>query len=242
VGGNPIRPGEISLAHRGVLFLDELPEFSREALEVLREPMEERVVHLTRAGRVRTLPAHVLVIAAMNPCPCGFHGQLDGRCTCTPQQIHRYRARISGPLIDRFDLRVRLKAVKAADLFDVTAGETSALVRARVVLARRRQHERHGAAGGLNADLPDAASLAAARLGPKEVAFYRRVVEGAGLSARGARRLLRVARTIADLEGIERVGEIHLSESIAFRLTEESGRGGAEAATRDLRSAEKGPL
>jgi magnesium chelatase family protein len=214
-GGNPIRPGEISLAHKGVLFLDELPEFSREALEVLREPMEERVVHITRAGRVRTLPAHVLVIGAMNPCVCGFHGMLDGRCRCTPAQVDRYRSRISGPLLDRFDLRVRLKAVKSSDLFDEKPGESSAAVRERVVAARVRQCERSHA---LNADLRDSDVIRSAALGSAEWAFYRRLVESVGLSGRGTRRLLRVSRTIADLEGVASVGEIHLSEALAFRL------------------------
>jgi magnesium chelatase family protein len=218
-GGSPIRPGEISLAHNGVLFLDELPEFSRESLEVLREPMEERRVHITRAGRIRILPAHVLVVAAMNPCPCGFHGQLDGRCTCTPHQVHRYRSRISGPLLDRFDLRVRLKAVKASELFDDRSGEPSRVVRERIRRARERQRARRGGeAGALNADLADGEALAAAGLSAREVAFYRRLVQSVALSARGARRLLRVSRTIADLEGAERVGEIHLSEAVAFRL------------------------
>jgi magnesium chelatase family protein len=225
-GGNPIRPGEVSLAHRGVLFLDELPEFSREALEVLREPMEERVVHITRAGRVKTLPAHVLIVAAMNPCPCGFHGLLDGRCRCTPPQVQRYRSRISGPLLDRFDLRVRLKPVKASDLFDGAAGESSAAVRERVIAARGRQRERaRGSPRVLNAALPDAAVREVARLGPAELAFYRRLVEQTSLSARGARRLLRVSRTIADLEGAERVSEIHLSEAVAFRMGEAASRG-----------------
>ena len=225
-GGNPIRPGEISLAHRGVLFLDELPEFSREALEVLREPMEERVVHITRAGRVRTLPAHVLIIAAMNPCPCGFHGLLDGRCTCTPQQVNRYRSRISGPLLDRFDLRVRLKPVKASDLFDGKPAEGSREVRERVIAARDRQRDAKSRrkAPPLNADLPDRVAWDLARLGPPEIAFYRRLVESAGLSARGARRLLRVSRTIADLEGAERVSEIHLSEAVAFRMSEDHAK------------------
>jgi magnesium chelatase family protein len=220
-GGNPIRPGEISLAHRGVLFLDELPEFSREALEVLREPMEERAVNITRAGHVRRLPAHVLVVAARNPCPCGFHGLLDGRCRCTPQQVDRYGARISGPLLDRFDLRVRLKAVTSAELFDGREGETTHAVRERVIAARERQHARTGRRRLLNADLPDSRVWDHARLGPSEIAFYRRLVDSVRLSARGARRLLRVARTIADLEGADRVTEIHLSEAVAFRMPEE---------------------
>jgi magnesium chelatase family protein len=232
-GGNPIRPGEISLAHKGVLFLDELPEFSRESLEVLREPMEERCVHITRAGRVRVLPAHVLVIAAMNPCPCGFHGGLDGRCTCTPTQVHRYRSRISGPLLDRFDLRVRLRAVRAAELFDDAHGESSRAVRVRIVAARALQRERSSRSPPvLNADLRDEEAFAAAALGAPEMAFYRRLVQSAALSARGARRLLRVARTIADLEGSARVTELHLAEALGFRMPDEdpARAGGARPA------------
>jgi magnesium chelatase family protein len=144
---------------------------------------------------------------------------LDGRCTCTPQQVHRYRSRISGPLIDRFDLRVRLKAVKSSELFDQDHGETSEVVRGRVVNAREQQRAR-SPTGALNADLSDAASALAAKLGGREVVFYRRLVEVASLSARGARRLLRVARTIADLECAERVGELHLSEAVAFRMAD----------------------
>jgi magnesium chelatase family protein len=174
---------------------------------------------------VRTLPAHVLVIAAMNPCPCGFHGHLDGRCRCTPQQVNRYRSRISGPLLDRFDLRVRLKAVKAAELFDGKQEEGSREVRERVIAARSRQRDRaRGRSRPLNSDLPDRVGWDVARLGPAEVAFYRRLVESAGLSARGARRLLRVSRTIADLEGAERVSEIHLSEAVAFRMSEDRAK------------------
>jgi magnesium chelatase family protein len=216
-GGNPIRPGEISLAHRGVLFLDELPEFSREALEVLREPMEERRVHVTRAGRTRTLPADCLIVAAMNPCPCGFAGAADGRCRCGPPAVRRYTARLSGPLLDRFDLRVRLRPVPAAELIDAPEGEPSAAVRARVVAARSRQRAR----GALNADLDEAGLRKHAALGATERGLYRRITETHRLSARGAKRLLRTARTLADLEGAPSVGALHLNEAASFRLPSE---------------------
>ncbi|HYC78132.1 MAG TPA: YifB family Mg chelatase-like AAA ATPase [Planctomycetota bacterium] len=215
-GGNPIRPGEVSLAHRGVLFLDELPEFRREALEVLREPMEERAVHVTRAGRARALPAHVLVVAAMNPCPCGFAGLDDGRCRCTPFQVRRYVARISGPLLDRFDLRVRLRPVPPAELLDATPSEASVAVRGRVTAARARQRAR--GRGALNAELSDAELGAVAALRPSDAAFYRRLLEAHRLSARGAKRLLRTARTAADLAGADEVGAVHLAEAASYRL------------------------
>jgi magnesium chelatase family protein len=215
-GGNPIRPGEISLAHRGVLFLDELPEFSREALEVLREPMEERRVHVTRAGRAKALPADCLVVAAMNPCPCGFWGLDDGRCRCSPFAVRRYVSRVSGPLLDRFDLRVLLKPVPPAQLLEGPPGEASADVRARVVAARERQVARSG--NRLNGELGDAEVLAAAALSKEDAAFLRRLSEAKALSARGVKRLLRVARTAADLEGASRVLSKHLTEAAAFKL------------------------
>ncbi len=213
-GGSPIRPGEISLAHRGVLFLDELPEFSREALEVLREPMEERRVHVTRAGRTRSMPADCLVVAAMNPCPCGFAGAGDGRCRCPPQTVRRYVSRLSGPLLDRFDLRVRLKPVPAGQLIDAAPGEGSASVRERVVGARRRQAAR----GLLNAELDEAGLHRFAALDVAERGLYRRLTEKHDLSARGAKRMLRVARTLADLAGAEAITALHLSEAASFRL------------------------
>ncbi len=223
-GGSPIRPGELSLAHRGVLFLDEFPEFSRECLEVLREPIEERAIHITRAGRVRRLPAHVLVVAAMNPCPCGFHGLMDGRCSCTPLQVQRYRSRISGPLLDRFDLRVRLRPVGAGELVDSPGGEGSDAVRARVVAAREAQRLRARAIGAVspNADLADKDVMRVTRLDPAGLAFFRRLVESYRLSARGARRLLRVARTVADLSAAAEVTTLHLAEAASLRMPDAS--------------------
>lgn len=217
-GGHPVRPGEISLAHRGVLFLDELPEFPREALEVLREPMEERVVHLSRGGRSRTLPADALIVAAMNPCPCGHYGAGDGRCRCTPQAALRYRGRLSGPLLERFDLRVRLRAVEARDLVESPAGESSADVAARVREARRRQNERQG---DVNARLADARIVEVCGLSSDDVRWHRTQIEQLALSARAARRLLRVARTLADMAGEIRVGKKQLAEAASYRLGEQ---------------------
>lgn len=218
-GGHPVRPGEISLAHRGVLFLDELPEFPREALEVLREPMEERVVHMTRAGRSRVIPADALIVAAMNPCPCGHYGGGDGKCRCTPHAVARYRGRLSGPLLERFDLRVRLRAVEAKDLVESASGESSAHVGRRVQEARRRQHDRQGE---VNARLQDADVLRVCELSAEDIARHRRQIEDLRLSARAARRLLRVARTLADMAGEASVHVKHLAEAASFRLNDET--------------------
>lgn len=217
-GGSPIRPGEFSLAHNGVLFLDELPEFDRRALEVLREPLEERRVHITRAGSVRSFPAGFLCVAAMNPCPCGYGGLGDGRCTCTPHRVARYRGRLSGPLLDRFDLRVFLRPVPAEELLAEGGGEPSAPVRGRVTRARERQRRRFGRP---NAAVPDRAMRRAAEYGPEERRLLLKLVTAHRLTARAARRLERVARTVADLEGSRAVGTLHLMEALGFRLGHE---------------------
>lgn len=218
-GGQPLKPGEFSLAHRGVLFLDEFPEFDRRALEALREPMEERRIHITRAGQVRAFPADFLCVASMNPCPCGWYGLGDGRCACTPRQVQAYRGRLSGPLLDRFDLRILLKPVPAECLWDDVPSESSAAVRIRILDACARQSARLSAAGvRQNALASDAAIRRAARYGPREKAFLLRVATAHRLSARAARRLERVALTIADLAGADRIQEIHLMEALGYRL------------------------
>jgi len=223
-GGTPLRPGEFSLAHNGVLFLDEFPEFDRRALEVLREPLEEKVVHLTRAGISRTFPSDFLCIAAMNPCPCGFHGLGDGRCVCTPRRIESYRGRLSGPLLDRFDLRVFLHPVPAQELLDEALAESSGAVLARVGGARDRQASRwRDQALISNGDVSDRCIRAAAGYTRRERALLLRLVTTHHLSARAARRLERVARTIADLAGEERVLDVHLMEGLGFRLGGLSG-------------------
>lgn len=221
-GGADPRPGEISLAHHGVLFLDELPEWSRHALEVLREPLESGRVHISRAARQCEFPARFQLVAAMNPCPCGWAGDPSGRCLCHDEAIRRYRARISGPLLERIDLHVEVPRVPPAQLRgDGPPGEASAAVRARVLAARERQRRR---AGCVNAALDRAGTDTHCRLAPRDAALLERAVEALQLSARSLHRILRVARTIADLDGSEAIATTHLSEAIRYR-TLDRGRG-----------------
>lgn len=213
-GGMPPRPGEISLAHHGVLFLDELPEFERRVLESLREPLESGRIHIARAARQAEFPAQFQLIAAMNPCPCGYLGSPAGRCRCTPDQVQRYRSRISGPLLDRIDLRVEVPLLPAETLQRLAAGEPSADVRARVERARVRQIERQGK---INARLagreverhctPDAAGES----------LLKTAIGRLNLSARAYHRVLKVARSAADLAGLVAVGPAQVAEAIQFR-------------------------
>ena len=216
VGGGSIpRPGEISLAHHGVLFLDELPEFDRRVLEVLREPLESGRVAISRAARQAEFPAAFQLVAAMNPCPCGYAGDPSGRCACTPEAIRRYRARISGPLLDRIDLQVEVPRVPLVELGDAAPpGETSAVVRARVVAARARQMAR---AGRPNAALNSRELRRDCELRDRDHALLERALDKLGLSARSYHRILRVARTIADLAGADAIAAPHLGEAIQYR-------------------------
>jgi magnesium chelatase family protein len=216
-GGADPRPGELSLAHFGVLFLDELPEFRRDALEALREPLEEGAVSVARAAGARTFPARFLLVAAMNPCPCGFRGDPRRACACSPRDIARYRRKISGPLLDRIDLHVEVPAVPASDFAAGGDGEPSASVRARVVAARKRQLERTGDARLTNAALPGRLARTQVKATPEARALLERAVDRLGLSARGYQRVLRVARTAADLEGAQTVGPVHVAEALRFR-------------------------
>ncbi|WP_434630330.1 YifB family Mg chelatase-like AAA ATPase [Chromobacterium sp. CV08] len=213
-GGGEPRPGEISLAHHGVLFLDELPEFDRKVLEVLREPMESGVIHISRAARQASFPARFQLVAAMNPCPCGYHGHPSGRCRCTPEQVGRYRGKISGPLLDRIDLQVEVPALSAVELQQAAPGESSAAVRQRVELARLRQHRRQGC---LNAALQGAALERHCQGDESALALLAEVLPRLGLSARAYHRILRVSRTIADLEQAERIGRGHVLQAIQLR-------------------------
>ncbi len=213
-GGSVPRPGEISLAHGGVLFLDELPEFDRRVLEVLREPLESGRILISRAARQAEFPARFQLVAAMNPCPCGYAGDSSGRCRCTPDQIERYRSRISGPLLDRIDLHVEVPRLPHADLRNGTDVECSASVRQRVVVARERQL---GRAGKPNALLASREIELHCALSDTGQALLERAVEKLGLSARGYHRILRVARTIADLAAAADVGDTHLAEAIGYR-------------------------
>ena len=227
-GGHP-RPGEISLAHRGVLFLDELPEWERRALEVLREPIESGVVNIARAARQASYPAQFQLVAAMNPCPCGWLGHASGRCRCTRERVANYRARISGPLLDRIDLAIEVPALPPADIAasgEGAAGDTSATVRARVIVARDRQVARQRV---LNArltvgDLGRFVSVDAAAQALAERAMAR-----LGLSARGYHRMVKVARTIADLAGESTVGTQAIAEAIGYRRFDDGGRETATA-------------
>ncbi|MFN2308221.1 MAG: YifB family Mg chelatase-like AAA ATPase [Gammaproteobacteria bacterium] len=212
-GGSQPRPGEISLAHHGVLFLDELPEFGRRVLEVLREPLETGQITVSRAARQAEFPAQFQLIAAMNPCPCGYLGDPSGRCRCAPEQIQRYRHRISGPLLDRIDLQVEVPRLPARAL-QGAPGEDSATVRARVVAARARQLARQG---NCNARLSGDALDRHCALDANEQALLRHALERLDLSARAYHRILRVARTLADLEAAERITAEHLGEALGYR-------------------------
>ncbi|QNM96691.1 YifB family Mg chelatase-like AAA ATPase [Chitinimonas koreensis] len=217
VGGGPDpRPGEISLAHHGVLFLDELPEFDRKVLEVLREPLENRRIVISRAARQAEFPAAFLLVAAMNPCPCGYRGHPSGRCRCTPDQVARYVGKLSGPLLDRIDLIIEVPAVGPAELAAPAAGEPSARVRARVDAARARQLARQGKD---NARLGSRELDALAVLEPAGRALLDQAMQRLDLSARAYHRILRVARTIADLAGQDGIGAAQLAEAIQYRRT-----------------------
>ncbi len=213
-GGSLPRPGEASLAHHGVLFLDELPEFDRHVLEVLREPLESGRIAISRAARQAEFPARFQLVAAMNPCPCGYAGDPSGRCRCTPEAIQRYRSRVSGPLLDRIDLKLEMPRVAYADLRAGAPGERSAPVRARVAAARARQIAR---AGRPNAWLGNREVERDCALDASTQALLDRAVDRLGLSARAYHRILRVARTIADLAGAERIDGAHVSEAIQYR-------------------------
>lgn len=213
-GGTHPRPGEISLAHHGVLFLDEMAEFTRQVLEVLRQPIEEGVVRIARAARTCTFPARFMLVGAMNPCPCGFHGDRQRACRCTPQQIDRYASRLSGPLRDRIDLTVGVAAMPARELRDATGGEPSSAIRTRVVAARERQMTRDGV---LNARLHGRRLRAATTLDDDARRLLDAALSRLSLSARGHDRVLRVARTIADVAASDRVAAEHLAEALQFR-------------------------
>ncbi|HEX8963922.1 MAG TPA: YifB family Mg chelatase-like AAA ATPase [Rhodocyclaceae bacterium] len=214
-GGSGIpKPGEISLAHHGVLFLDELPEFGRRVLESLREPLETGRITVSRAAHRAEFPARFQLVAAMNPCPCGWLGHVSGKCRCTPDQVARYRGKLSGPLLDRIDLMIEVPAVVEAELSARSGGERSQAVRDRVVAARARQLERQGKAN--------------AQLGPDEIDAHcqpdddgaqllKRAMVQFSLSARGYHRLLKVARTVADLAAAERIRGAHVAEAIHYR-------------------------
>lgn len=218
-GGSWPRPGEVCLAHRGVLFLDELPEFRRSALEVLRQPLENGVVTISRVARSLTYPADCMLVAAMNPCPCGYRTDPGHSCVCTPAALERYRARLSGPLLDRIDLHVEVPAVPYDDLRASTPGTDSAAMRERVAQARAVQTARYqGTACRTNADLNGALLERYCALGREEHDFLGAAVRSLALSARAYTRILRIARSIADLAGASDIALPHLAEAINCRV------------------------
>jgi magnesium chelatase family protein len=222
VGGGAVpRPGEISLAHNGVLFLDEMPEFDRRALEVLRQPLEEGRVTIARASRTVAFPARFVLIAAMNPCPCGFFGDEHRSCGCTPTQIAKYRGKLSGPLRDRIDLIVEVPALPVSAIADGEPGESSSIVRERVLAARSVQQQRYGTAGArTNADLRGSAVAAICRPDTDGRTLLTRAAARMGLTARGYDRVLKVARTVADLAGAATVSADQVAEALQYRLVE----------------------
>ena len=218
-GGNTPQPGEVSLAHNGVLFLDEMPEMSRSSLEVLRQPLEDRLITISRAKYSVQYPASFMLVASMNPCPCGYYGDPTHHCVCTPGQIQRYMNKISGPLLDRIDIHCEIQNVPFAELSKMAPGEPSATIRERVIAARKIQEERFKPFKGIHCNAmmtermlhdfaePDAASLD----------MLRMAMERLKLSARAYSRILKVARTIADLEGSEKVQSQHIAEAVGYR-------------------------
>jgi len=218
VGGSTLpRPGELSLAHRGVLFLDELPEFRRHVLECLRQPLEDGEITIARAGRTLTFPSEVLLVAAMNPCPCGQLGNRKRSCHCTPHELLNYRRRISGPLLDRIDLHVDVPALPAPALGAPAQGTTSAVVRERVRRAREIQADRARTPGACNARLRGAALRRHCTPDDAGRGVLQAAVERLGLSARAHDKVLRIARTLADLEGADAVRSVHVAEAIQYR-------------------------
>lgn len=213
-GGSSPKPGEITLANRGVLFLDEIPEFDRKVLEVLRQPIENKEIVISRANSQVRFPANFQLVAAMNPCPCGYYGDKSGRCQCRPEQIKRYQEKLSGPLLDRIDLHITVPALPASDLQSAQRGESSAVVRERVIQAYQRQQARQGKA---NNELSPSELDQFAPLGDAESRILAMAQSRLNLSARGYHRVLRVARTIADLAGSVNIQTPHLTEALSYR-------------------------
>lgn len=220
-GGTNPKPGEISLAHKGVLFLDELPEFKKDTLDIMRQPLEDGHVTISRVSSTVTYPAEFMLVCAMNPCKCGYYGDPSGKCTCSENAVQNYRSRISGPMLDRIDIIVEVPAVKFEELSNRTEAEPSSAVKERVNAARKQQHRRFGQSSG----------MCNAHMGPTELRYYCRLDDESnelmkqafdtfGLTARSYDRILKVARTIADLEGSDAITSDHVAEAIQYRTVE----------------------
>ncbi len=222
-GGQLPHPGEISLAHLGVLFLDELPEFKRNALEALRQPLEEGTISITRSTVTAAFPAQFMLVAAMNPCPCGYFGDRVHNCRCSPSQIRAYQTKISGPLLDRIDLHIEVPSVKYRALTGKEEGEPSAMIKKRVDAARARQEKRFGASGVItNARMTEKHIRSFCAINEESHQLMEMAIEKLGLSARAMNRILKVSRTIADLEGLERIESVHVAEAIQYRSLDRS--------------------
>ncbi len=218
-GGTNPQPGEISLAHNGVLFLDELPEFNKSTLEVLRQPLEDRKITISRAKYTIEFPCSFMFVASMNPCPCGYYGDPTHQCVCTPGQIQRYLNKISGPLLDRIDIQVEITPVPFKDISKAAQGEPSANIRERVIRARHIQEQRFAGYKGIycNAQMTERMIHQYAEPDESSLALLRMAMERLKLSARAYNRILKVARTIADLEGSEKVQSQHIAEAVGYR-------------------------
>lgn len=218
-GGKVPKPGELSLAHNGVLFLDELPEFNRDALEVLRQPLEDGRVTISRVNATLTYPCNIMLVCAMNPCKCGNYGSRNKICTCTQREIERYRSKISGPLMDRIDIQVDVPSVEYNELSSAKKGESSAIVRERVNKARKIQTERYKDIPGINSNSQLTAGMLPkyCRLDKSADSLLRNAFNALGLSARAHSKILKVARTIADLAGSENITDAHIAEAIQYR-------------------------
>lgn len=228
-GGSSLRPGEISLANRGVLFLDEFPEFSRDVLEALRQPLEDGEITISRAAGSVTYPARVLLITACNPCPCGYNGDSLEKCKCTPHALERYQRKLSGPILDRIDLHVAVPRLRPEELVSLEGdcGEPSTIVRDRVQRARTMQHERWSEMGyQCNAELPEKILRKHLEMEDDVKPFLSDAMKRLRLSGRGFSRVLRVARTVADLEGAEKIAVHHIAESLSYREGEAFGNAG----------------
>jgi len=217
-GGQTPRPGEISLAHHGVLFLDELPEFRRNVLEALRQPIEDGHITITRSSTTATYPAKFMLVAAMNPCPCGYYTDQTRVCRCTPQQIRQYQARISGPLLDRIDIHIEVPSIRYKDLTGKSSGETSGAIKERIEQARVIQKKRFdGHDIQFNARMTDKQTKTHCMIDEDSQNLIEMAVEKLGLSARAYTKVLKVARTIADIEEEEKIQSCHIAEAIQYR-------------------------